>query len=727
MLYKTEANPVQAEGFAETTHFDIPASGKAFKSLIDNIYSRKIEAPIRELSTNAFDAHIEAGLDEPFRMKLPTKFDLLFMVRDYGFGMSHDFIMGTGEHKGGGFKSLFQSTKDQDNTQVGMKGLGSKSPFAYTDSFILRIFNGKTVRTYSTYLGENGIPQLAYQGEAPSTERRGTAVQFPVQMKDIDAFYDSATRVLKGFPILPDGLPRTVLDRLTGSEATPLEQGKTWTAYHKDWLGEGAFVKQGCVIYPIDADKLDDAAWLKTLGMSLVLDVPIGSVQMVDSREFLSYDDETVANINAAVTGIHVEIDERIKTVMATAKTHWEIRALYRNDMFSNLGPLARSSTLYSRVSAINSFLKDGLPRNRNKRAQGEGVFYSAVCRYKTPSWKTASSQLFAVVYTRNDDAYNGELMDEPVFVYIGNDPKLRKGMNERANILLQENEQITSVVMIEKLPLKLHRKLGRAKIMRIADLPPLPPKPKVEREPVGWERFKEMTGVHGMREIDDDDPRDGEMTSVYLFVNKGSIFLPGVDRQFEKRTLYSEDRMLRVLSNTRIVYINVRLNEKMSRWPETEFPRYTEGLLDGVIPALPRAKIVPMINLINRARFEYSLYDRALDELGRDYVRREIAANRSNALYDLVRFDDRADRVHKVFKNLVDSFSEEMTEQVIERALSLGLEVLPEVCHKSHSEGPSPFPYPLISGKWERLAWFLAETRKETKRQNFINIIREG
>jgi hypothetical protein len=359
VLYKAEQIPVEASGFAETTHFDIPASGKAFKSLIDNIYSRKIEAPIRELATNAWDAHTEAGLDEPFRMKLPSKFDSMFMVRDFGFGMSHDFIMGTGEHKGGGYKSLFSSTKDHENVAVGMKGLGSKSPFAYTDAFILRVFNGETVRTYSTYLGENGIPQLAYQGEAPSDERRGVAVQFPVQMKDIDEFYDAATRVLKGFTVLPEGLPRTILDRLTGYAAEPLESGSFWRTYRKEYLGEGAFAKQGCVIYPIDLEKVPAAKWINTLGQCLVIDFPIGSVQMVDSREFLAYDEDTIRNIANAVQKIKGEIDAKIDAMLSGATTNWELRALFRNDMFSSLGPLARTSGRYNRISAINVYMKE--------------------------------------------------------------------------------------------------------------------------------------------------------------------------------------------------------------------------------------------------------------------------------------------------------------------------------------------------------------------------------
>jgi hypothetical protein len=51
MRYSVGHAEVQAEGFGQTVDFGIANSGKAFKGLIDGIYSRKIEAPMRELAT----------------------------------------------------------------------------------------------------------------------------------------------------------------------------------------------------------------------------------------------------------------------------------------------------------------------------------------------------------------------------------------------------------------------------------------------------------------------------------------------------------------------------------------------------------------------------------------------------------------------------------------------------------------------------------------------------
>lgn len=708
-----EQIPVLAEGFAETTNFDIPASGKAFKSLIDNIYSRKIEAPIRELSTNAWDAHREAGIDEPFRMKLPTKFDPLFMVRDYGLGMSHDFIMGTGEFKGGGFKSLFASTKDRENISVGMKGLGSKSPFAYTDSFILRLFTGTSVRTYSTYIGENGIPQLAFQGESPSDERRGTAVQFPVQMDHIDQFYAAAIRVLKGFDVRPEGLPQTVIDGLSGVKATPIEIGSTWKAFPKEWLGEGAWAKQGCVIYPIDLDKVKDGKWLKTLGLCVVIDFPIGSVQMVDSREFLAYDEETIENINNAVVMIHKEIDERIRSIIATAKTPWDIRALYRNDMFSNLGPLARASSFYRSVDALNEYIKKGIAADRYDRKTNRYYFHAAVVRRSEYNARN-TGKTFGACYTQRDDAWHNATMDNPAFVFIGNGKmKMRKGMIKRSELLLAQDSKLSSVVLLDKLTLAMHRKLGKAKVLRVDDLPKLPITPRVQGQRPEWERFQQFGhSCHSFPEITED--KLGDINSVYLFINKGSIFLPGqqsaLGPQFARRELKAEDSLLRYFKNTRIVFINVRMNEKMTRWPEDKYPRYQRGMLDGVIPSLPKPKIIPMINAINHERFQWSLYDSVLDKLNRDNIRRLLNKRITNPLFELIRFEDRHERLTEAQVKIFSSLSETLKEEIIDRALALGLEVLPECARRTRTNGRHTFPYPLLTGKWEKLAQYLGE-----------------
>ena len=72
--------------------FTIVNSEFAFKILSNGLYSRKIEAVIRELSTNAADEHIFAGKREvPFEVILPSYTGSIFSIRDFGNGLNDLF------------------------------------------------------------------------------------------------------------------------------------------------------------------------------------------------------------------------------------------------------------------------------------------------------------------------------------------------------------------------------------------------------------------------------------------------------------------------------------------------------------------------------------------------------------------------------------------------------------------------------------------------------------
>lgn len=109
--------------------FKMKRSAKAFSILSSGIYANKIRAIIRELSCNAYDSHVEAGKkDVPFEVHLPTHFEPYFYVRDYGTGLTHQQVFDV-------YTTYFESTKTDSNDYIGALGLGSKSPFSYTENF----------------------------------------------------------------------------------------------------------------------------------------------------------------------------------------------------------------------------------------------------------------------------------------------------------------------------------------------------------------------------------------------------------------------------------------------------------------------------------------------------------------------------------------------------------------------------------------------------------------
>src|ERR1700676_226314 len=87
----------QAVGVQEEVAISFEANAVAFYAQISGLAKDKIGYPIRELSTNAWDA--SRGNME---VHLPTNLNPVFRVRDYGPGMS-------AEDKGKAYPSVYPS------------------------------------------------------------------------------------------------------------------------------------------------------------------------------------------------------------------------------------------------------------------------------------------------------------------------------------------------------------------------------------------------------------------------------------------------------------------------------------------------------------------------------------------------------------------------------------------------------------------------------------------
>ena len=328
-----EHREITTGGIAQSNQFTILANGKAFKTLIDGLYSDKIRAVVRELWTNAFDSHCEAGkADVPFDCKLPTAFDPQFRVRDYGVSLTDDDVMHL-------YTIVFQSTKGDTNTQVGKLGLGSKSPFAYTDSFTVVAYLDGEKRTYSAFIGEDGVPMIARFATTQSDEPNGLEISFPVQADDISEFLRAARTTILGFDVKPNlsGIDRDLEDK----RVVALE-GAGWKLFTSG-TGETrtAQAKQGCVLYPIDYKAIPDLtrSQRELCNSSMQFDFPIGSLEIAASRESLGYDSQTIENIREQLARAEEEILSQFNVSIEKARTLWEARCIYSKMVSDNAIP----------------------------------------------------------------------------------------------------------------------------------------------------------------------------------------------------------------------------------------------------------------------------------------------------------------------------------------------------------------------------------------------------
>ena len=331
MLLRQENKSADTFGSLESSEFKIAANGKAFRIIIDRLYSDKIMAPVRELSTNAFDSHCVAGIeDKPFTIHAPTVFEPEFSVRDYGVSMTHEVIMTV-------FNTAFESTKDTSNQEVGMYGLGSKSPWAYTDVFTVECFLDGEQRLYSAYMNDKGIPTIDLMGRQSTDEPNGVRVSFPVDPSDIGHFRRALLTCLRGFDVRPEINDSEIYDEIDSLET--IVEGEGWkvqkTAYGTDTC---SFVRQGCVLYPLYGSILSVTPEARELlSLNLMVDMPIGTVDITPSRESLSYDDTTKANLEARLNEIAREIVQSVETRLASCETYAEAVKL-RNDVAAGQG-----------------------------------------------------------------------------------------------------------------------------------------------------------------------------------------------------------------------------------------------------------------------------------------------------------------------------------------------------------------------------------------------------
>ncbi|QJA43116.1 hypothetical protein [Phaeobacter phage MD18] len=326
---------------AESSTFSISNNAKIFRILIDGLYADKIQSITREIWSNALDAHVQAGCaDRPFDVSFPNPFDPTFRVRDYGVSLSHDQVM----HM---YTDLGHSTKEDTNDAIGKFGIGSKSPFAYTDNFTVTVYLDGTVRFYSAMIGSDGVPAIHLMGEQPTDEENGVEVAFPVENSDYGAFQNAAKRVSHGFDVKPNvtNIPR---EEFSGWPELPvLLEGDDWKLLHGaiEGYSQRAYARMGPVLYPINANALGDITkeQRELLGHTFVIDFPMGDLEITASREELSYgrNDPTALSILAKVEEIVEGLTQKCLDDFATCDTYFDACVKYRDQTMSNQIPSA--------------------------------------------------------------------------------------------------------------------------------------------------------------------------------------------------------------------------------------------------------------------------------------------------------------------------------------------------------------------------------------------------
>lgn len=270
--------------------------------LTSNLYSKPLESFFRETVANAYDSHVEAGTNEHILILIQDTNQYKtyrISIRDYGTGVSPERFDKI-------YKNIGSSTKRQSNDFIGMFGIGRFSCLSCADvAHITSYYNGKK---YSYVMYKNGgginIDQLSVtEGDF----KNGLEVSIEKYIYN----NNDLVKAIRGLCLFDrlhisyNGNNSTISSKVADFNDRKITHFNTFSRC--SLLQGSNFFKVGNVIYDCDKD------WLNT-NDSLIIDLPIGSVDITPNREALQFTDFTNNNIKARIAAVKQELQDIVNS-----------------------------------------------------------------------------------------------------------------------------------------------------------------------------------------------------------------------------------------------------------------------------------------------------------------------------------------------------------------------------------------------------------------------------
>lgn len=373
MIPKIEAkNVIQGGGVDDSVSFDISSDDVAHIMVIlrDTLYSDRILAVIREYCTNAWDANVMAGKgDVPIKVTLPIAMFPEFVVRDYGLGLTHEDVRNI-------YTKYGSSTKRSSNDAAGMLGIGSKSAFAYSDSFTITTWNQGQKRIYIAALSDNKGKCDLVHSEPCDVSETGTEVKITASVSDIAAFKERAEKVFKFWHPKPNiniELPAAKnYEKVGDLGAIDLDRG----------TNDGWYAIMGPVAYQIDLNQVGFGYGHAAKLTNGYVNLNIGDAQVAASREHLKYGVDTNTILKNKIEAL-IEKFCADKLVEISSFSNWKKRIILQK-----LNSIKSSVPAHFRDLIGNSVrIKDSIER------------LQLTCRTFTKSWGRSTKSSFAQDY----------------------------------------------------------------------------------------------------------------------------------------------------------------------------------------------------------------------------------------------------------------------------------------------------------------------------------------
>jgi len=333
---------IEKSGSFTTQQFAFGDQRVIMEILRSRMYSNPIKTICQEISSNARDAHREAGHNEPIVVKLPSWSDKSFFIRDYGIGISPDRMANV-------FIKYGNSTKRNDNIQTGGFGLGAKSPFSYTDTFtivtITKEENSNVKREYVAFIDETGIGSMSLLKEEPTESRTGTTISITPRDGDERQFRDNILEICKFWTVKPevitdDPIEWEALETIYScSEWALLARGKPTVL-----IDEIPYPLSGM---PVDANESSEVRAVRKL--PILIYAKTGELRVTAQRDSVDFQPEAVKFLYDKLNNIVQNLNKVTSAKLDAFDDYWEAR-LFFNKNFTQwpISPLWKGKKLDS-------------------------------------------------------------------------------------------------------------------------------------------------------------------------------------------------------------------------------------------------------------------------------------------------------------------------------------------------------------------------------------------
>ena len=285
-----------------------PAGARRMMEMLVNLYADRRLAVVREYVSNAVDASRVAGSTEPVEITAPTLLEPNLVITDRGTGMSVGEVEET-------FLAFAASTKRDSNDLVGGLGVGAKSAWAITESFLVdTVKDGKRTLVRAA---RDLSHQVLLAGE-PTELPTGTTISLPVEVAN---HTDDWNRVVREVASAHDHGAVVVDGKAVVSLAAgPARIGSVLCKRVRNGYGDSVLIRSGGTLFS-SVSAISTRVQQATKLSACVIELPIGSFDHTPSRESIVATDRTNAAVAAALEGFASEfaaLEQRINTLAHT-------------------------------------------------------------------------------------------------------------------------------------------------------------------------------------------------------------------------------------------------------------------------------------------------------------------------------------------------------------------------------------------------------------------------